>query len=267
MAILPMHVKEAFNQAVRHALAGGELSKPADVGRVTACVEAYQADFHVTLAQLEAHVAKPRQLWIGRDLSDLRTLYNALREGETTVAEAFPGEEAPTQATPIPTGTVTKAEEGILGSAVQITPPEPVETAVGRRQRKAAEPAEAPAPEPGSDAEYNTRAHERRMGVLDAAPNPAPAAPSAPPATPEPAPAVETPAASVPPPGSSLLETLKAEAEACRTILDLDALLGRMYAPGGRLATASRADKKTVLQIISARRDALQAADTIRGRV
>jgi len=287
LTVIPLHVREAFTRAVREALAGGPLAKPAEPTRVAAAVEAFQEKFHVTQLQLEQHVEKPRQLWNGRDLSDLRTLFNALDEGETTVAEAFPVEAEPV-AQPIPKGTVTKVEEGMLGSAAPQDPrpelaikmesqalkdydkpaaPEPVETEADRLRREVAELQARLALATAPEAPPKAQVAAFVAGTVPAPKQPkATASPAAKPEIPTPQASVQPPAATAPQPAPSaasddaFIAALTAEVEAAPTIIALDQILGRMYAPGGGLQGASRERKRVVLAIIGKRRDALQAA-------
>jgi hypothetical protein len=68
-------------------------------------------------------------------------------------------------------------------------------------------------------------------------------------AAPAPAPTPETDAATA----------LWAEIDGCRSLDDIETLLGRLYMPGGALAGASRALKSAALTRIAAKRDELAA--------
>lgn len=237
LAVLPMHLKAAFETRVREKIAGGPLAKAADKTRVAKCLEVF-GGIGVTADQLVAYVGKPRDLWTGGDLADLLTLFNAIEDGETTVKDAFPAvAEAPAP----PAGRVVEAADGALAPEQRQAPPAP-----------------APDPTPAVDGELIVReadiarlrrelaeaeAREAQAAMPRPGPAPAPAAPA-----PAPAPAADA---------ASVADRMQAEIAACETIEALDAFLGRLYQPGGPYAGIKREEKRAALAKVGERRDAI----------
>jgi hypothetical protein len=253
LAILPMHVKAAFEHRVREKLAGGDLAKPADAKRVQSALEAFAKEYSVTEQQLVAYIAKPRDLWVGADLAELRTLFNGLESGETTVADAFgEPEKVAAQEAPLPTGRVVDAAKGDAPAPVPIDAPTATTTGT------AATPAPAPAPIPTPAAVVAPAPAPTPAPVptpAPRAPKPAPAQTAAVPATaPAPAPVAAAPAA------DDVLVQVSATVDGAASVAELDALLQELYSPGGRLEKATKEIKRAVLTKIGAKRATLTAA-------
>jgi len=246
LSVLPLHLKAAFEKRVREKLAGGELMQPADPARVQSALAAFLDGFQVTETMLAAYVSKPRDLWTGNDLATLRALFEALRENETTVAEAFgsaSAPSAPTIADPAAAATVVPPAPAPTPAAPQ-PPVEPARRGRGRPRREESTPA-APGSTPASTG-VNPFANIPPAAAAPAPPVPAPA----------PAPVAAAPAlTSVP--DDNTAAALWAEIDGCRSLDDIDTLLGRLYMPGGALAGASRALKSAALGRIAAKRDEL----------
>lgn len=134
LAMIPAHIKAAYEKRVRELVARGPLTKRANVDVLQAVLDSFSEyslnDTPIGQAHLEGYVGKPAAEWTGQDISELRALYNSLQDNEVTVVQAFgQGEEvlerpaAPTVVTP----------DSILGGK-----------ATGRSERPA--PAQAPRP-------------------------------------------------------------------------------------------------------------------------
>lgn len=266
LRVLPMYVKAAFELRVREKMAGGDLHKPADKQRVAACVAAFGA-IGVTEAALVEYVEKPRDLWLGADLADLRATYNSIQEGESTVAEVFGS--LPVAAPATPQGRVVDVQEGALspeekGHGAPNAPVQPIATP--------AEPIATPPPQKAPPTEETDVQRLRRQlaeaEAAEAKPAAEPVKPAEKPKAKAKPTAEETPqtppaaSASAAPPASAPTDdaALVAAVEACQTITDVDKLLQAMYAPGGALAGVSREKKRAVLERVQARRDAIVKA-------
>jgi hypothetical protein len=136
LSVLPLHIKAFFEAEVRRHMAGGELQQAASPERVQRALARFEKDHQVTAATLEAYVGKPMALWIGEDIADLQGLWNALDQGETTVAEAFGGGDAPATPTGVtapanqshqthPRPIVVHAKDGQLKEIESFPPPSP----------------------------------------------------------------------------------------------------------------------------------------------
>jgi hypothetical protein len=168
---------------------------------------------------------------VGGDLADLRALFVALEDGETTLQDAFPA-EVTLVVPPAPSGPVTvEAKEGQLGKEPPPTVPEP------------------PAPTPPV-AEKRPPVRREPRSTRPHRPEPPPAA--APLST-------ATDHTTNPPPSPTLstaAEPTLAERVARETSIEaLDALLGRTYLD----KTMTREAKYAALELISARRHELQS--------
>jgi hypothetical protein len=90
---LPAYLVGAYDRKAR-SIAGGNLERPADAKAVEAVKSAF-GKLEVTLEQLEGYAGDPPSAWTGTHIADLRGLWNAIQDGQTTVAEVF-GPEKPT---------------------------------------------------------------------------------------------------------------------------------------------------------------------------
>lgn len=149
LAMIPAHIKAAYEKQVREIIAGGPLTaRPAE-----AKLKDMLADFGqftiadgvtVGLPHLEAYVGKAAAEWTGQDLSELRALFTALEDGMTTVAEAFGGGQ-PTETGP--SGPTTVRPETInQGEARGRNKPPPQTRRPAASARAAQDPAAEPAP-------------------------------------------------------------------------------------------------------------------------
>jgi hypothetical protein len=245
LGVLPMHVKSAFEMWVREKMAGGELSKPAKLDRVTACVDDFQRHFQVGIEKLEAYLAKPRGLWVGSDLAELRAVFNGLEAGESTLAEVFPAEEPVTTTAP-PTGpvTVVEAKDGQLHDErdrpVAAAPPSTVvDLKQGADDAEPSPPASAPAPRPRG----RPRIHPIEAPV-NAPVNPVNAGVHPP----------EPKLGGSPDAAGDFMDALPQALLDAKTIMDLDGLLGKLY----KDPSITRDEKRAALRLISARRDEIQ---------
>jgi hypothetical protein len=231
LAVVPYRIRATYEHRCRELLAGGDLATLADAGRVKSCIEAFDATWKVSVTQLETYVGRPRQSWVGGDLADLRALFVALEDGETTLQDAFPA-EVTLVVPPASSGPVTvEAKEGQLGKEPPPTMPEP------------------PAPTPPV-AEKRPPVRREPRSTRPHRPEPPPAA--APLST-------ATDHTTNPPPSPTLstdAEPTLTERVARETSIEaLDALLGRTYLD----KTMTREAKYSALELISARRNELQS--------
>jgi hypothetical protein len=234
LGVLPMHIKSAFEMWIREKMAGGDLSKPAKLDRVAACVEDFQKHFQVGIEKLEAYLNKPRGLWVGSDLAELRAVFNGLEAGESTLAEVFSTEE-PVITAPVNT-TVVDAREGQLlderdrpveaaqPTVVDVAPPQPISTTTvttGTSNRPSVPPRQTVPPvNAGVDPVNKSVNHETT-------------------------------------PVSDFMAQLPQALLDARTIAEVQALLSKLYKPETKI---SREEKRSALQLISKRRDELQRA-------
>jgi hypothetical protein len=227
LAVVPYRIRATYEHRCRELLAGGDLATLADAGRVKSCIEAFDATWKVSVTQLETYVGRPRQTWVGGDLADLRALFVALEDGETTLQDAFPV-EVTLVVPPASSGPVTvEAKEGQLGKEPPPTVPEP------------------PAPAPPVAAPRPARATGLRGRGRAGTPPLTSAPPAEPASNPQPSPTLSTDA-----------EPTLAERVARETSIEaLDALLGRTYLD----KTMTREAKYAALELISARRHELQS--------
>jgi hypothetical protein len=234
LAVVPYRIRATYEHRCRELLAGGDLATLADAGRVKSCIEAFDATWKVSVTQLETYVGRPRQSWVGGDLADLRALFVALEDGETTLQDAFPV-EVTLVVPPAPSGPVTvEAKEAQLGKE---PPPPPTPKP----------PTPPPTPKPPAPPPPVRRP-------------PRAARPHKPEPPPEPAPVLEPYRVEPEPPLSPTLSTeaepTLAERVARETSIEaLDALLGRTYLD----KDLTREAKYAALALISARRHELQS--------
>lgn len=231
LSVLPLHLKAAFERRVREKMAGGPLLSAADPEKTKTAIEWFQTTYQVTLPMLVAYVGKPRDLWTGQDLSDLRAVGNALQENETTVEVAF-GIEPVATAAPDPATRAQVMREN-LATATVAPAPAPIPT------QESLPPAAPEAPKRG------------RGRPPKVAPAPAPVTVA------EPIAVAPVASATPPPADDPVITALWAEIDACQTADQIDDLLGRLYLPGGALANASRPVKSAALTRIQAKRDTL----------
>jgi len=92
LAGLPAYLVGAYDRKARQ-IVGGNLEQPAPAKVVQAVQAAFEAHA-VTLAQLEQYAGVPSAAWTGTHVADLRGLWNAIQDGQTTVAEVFGPEAA-----------------------------------------------------------------------------------------------------------------------------------------------------------------------------
>lgn len=115
LAALPAYLVAAYDKKAR-AIVGGKLDAPADKKTVDAVLAAF-LKLKVTKEQLEAHVELKVEQWTGTEVADLRGLWNAINDGQTTVEEAFgaaPSDAAKNEAT----GPTTVTPDSLAGATV-----------------------------------------------------------------------------------------------------------------------------------------------------
>jgi hypothetical protein len=239
LAVLPMHIKAAFEGWVREQIAGGPLSKPADPKRLTACLEDFQEHFKVSVEKLEAYLGKPRTLWAGADIAELRAVFNGLEAGESTLAEVFSTEEPVITAPGIT--TVVDARDGQLHDerdrpVEAASPSTVVDLKQGVDDAEPSPPASAPVPRPRG----RPRIHPIEPPV-NAPVNQVNAVVHQP----------ETKLGGSP---ADFMDALPQALLDAKTIVDLDGLLGKLY----KDPTITRDEKRAALRLISARRDEIQ---------
>jgi hypothetical protein len=93
LAGLPAYLVSAYEKKAR-ALVAGNLDAPADLKTVAAVLRAFDK-WQVSEEQLVAYTGLPAANWTGTEVADLRGLWNAINDGQTSVEEAFRGEPAP----------------------------------------------------------------------------------------------------------------------------------------------------------------------------
>jgi hypothetical protein len=122
LACLPAYIVSAYDKKAR-AIAAGNLDAPADKKTVDAVLRAFEK-WQVTEEQLARYVELPTSEWSGTQVADLRGLWNAINDGQTSVEEAFRGEPAPALSGP---GVSILTPETLSAGAVtgENTPREP----------------------------------------------------------------------------------------------------------------------------------------------
>ena len=86
--VLPQWFVEDAQRICRETLAKGD-GTPLD-DRITAAVNAFEKDFGVTLAQLEAKIGRGRDRWDEQDVAGLSVTYRSLKAGEVSKGDEFP---------------------------------------------------------------------------------------------------------------------------------------------------------------------------------
>jgi hypothetical protein len=142
LAGLPAFLVNGYDKKARQ-LVGGDLDKKAAPATVQGAVKAF-AKWNVTQEQLEHYVELKAADWTGTNIAELRGLYNAIVDEQTTVEEVFGGEtdEAPATekaiaAPPLTVERVQGADEqtpGPLGS-IQVHPEPEHKHADGEQER------------------------------------------------------------------------------------------------------------------------------------
>jgi hypothetical protein len=261
LSVLPLHLKAAFEQRVREKIAGGELMRPADKARVQACLDAFASDFKVTEAMVTAYIGKPRDVWVGNDLADLRGVYNALKEHPTTIKDVFDVEDIPATSTPAtpPSGRVVSVEEGVLSPHPPPAPVQPPPVSPSHAPAPVIAPPPTPASPPLTPREAAERdAVEKLRRDLRASPPPPLAGPAAEVNAP-----VNPVNAPVHPPQAqtasvrTLEDLFAARLDAAGTIGALDELLSAMYSPNSDLYALSHASKRAAAARVYEKRGTL----------
>lgn len=112
LAGLPAYLVSAYDKKAR-AIVGGKLDDPAEAKTIAAVLKAFSR-WSVTKEQLERYAELPADKWTGTEVADLRGLYNAILDGQTTVDEVF-REEKPAEAVPQQAGSTVVTPESLLG--------------------------------------------------------------------------------------------------------------------------------------------------------
>lgn len=87
LAGLPAYLVNAYDKKARE-IVGGKLDAVADAKTIDAVLRAFEK-MHVTKEQLERYAETPAEKWTGTEIADLRGLWNAIRDGQISSAEAF----------------------------------------------------------------------------------------------------------------------------------------------------------------------------------
>jgi hypothetical protein len=137
LAGLPAYLVNGYDKKARQ-LVGGDLDKKVSPATAQNAIKAF-AKWNVTQEQLEQYVELKIAEWTGTSIAELRGLYNAILDEQTTVEEVFGGDgdaeptpsaQQPIEAPPMTVESVKGQDEqtpGRLGS-IQDTPapaPEP----------------------------------------------------------------------------------------------------------------------------------------------
>jgi len=109
LAGLPAYLVNAYYKKARQ-IAGGNLEAKADAKIVKAVLEAFDR-FKATQADLEKYTAKPLADWTGSEVADLRGLWNAIQDGQTTAEEVFGKPQEGGPAIPMPQSQTEAAQE------------------------------------------------------------------------------------------------------------------------------------------------------------
>lgn len=84
---LPAYLVSSYDKRARE-IAGGKAEAPLDARTRDAILRAF-SEFDVEAVRLEGYLSKPVSQWTGSDRASLVGLYNALKDGQTTVADVF----------------------------------------------------------------------------------------------------------------------------------------------------------------------------------
>ena len=106
---LPSYLVSAYDQKARTIVGGKTDAKP-DKKILQAILDAF-AKWKITQQQLEHYVEHPLDEWTGRDVADLRGLWNSINDGQVTLEEVFSSRQE--------SGTVTPDTLNLGGAAVQ----------------------------------------------------------------------------------------------------------------------------------------------------
>jgi len=109
LAGLPAYLVNAYYKKARQ-IAGGNLEAKADPKVVKAVLEAFDR-FKATQADLEKYTTKPVDEWTGSEVADLRGLWNAIQDGQTTAEEVFGKPQEGGPAIPMPQSQTEAAKE------------------------------------------------------------------------------------------------------------------------------------------------------------
>lgn len=90
LAGLPAYLVNTYFKKAKTIVAGGTLDERPTQPEIDKAVRAF-APYHVTAEQLEKNLELPRTQWTRESIATLRGLYTALKDGQTTVEEAFGG--------------------------------------------------------------------------------------------------------------------------------------------------------------------------------
>ena len=88
LAALPAYLVSAYDKKAR-AIVGGDPDAKAEPKQIEAVLRTFQKKFSIMTEQLEHYAETPVAEWTGTEIADLRGLWNALNDGQTTVEEVF----------------------------------------------------------------------------------------------------------------------------------------------------------------------------------
>ena len=88
LAGLPAYLVNTYFKKAKTIVAGGKLDERATSAEVDKAIRAF-IPYNVTAEQLEKNLELPRTQWTREHIATLRGLYTALKDGQTTVEEAF----------------------------------------------------------------------------------------------------------------------------------------------------------------------------------
>jgi hypothetical protein len=129
---LPAYLVSAYDRKARE-IAGGKAEAPLDAKTRAAIIRTF-GEFKVTEQQLGAYLEKPPAEWTGSDRASLIGVYNALKDGQTTVEEVFGG------------GASAETTAPVVDAATTLTPDSLMTAEVTGQDGE--DPGRAPAPEP-----------------------------------------------------------------------------------------------------------------------
>jgi hypothetical protein len=98
LAGLPSYLVNAYDSKARQIISGKTDAKP-ERKTLLAILETFSR-WKITQAQLEQYVEHPVAEWTGREVADLRGLWNSINDGQVTLEDVFSARQDPTVVTP-----------------------------------------------------------------------------------------------------------------------------------------------------------------------
>jgi len=136
LAALPAYLVSAYDKKAR-AIVGGDPDAKAEPKQIEAVLRTFQKKFSITTEQLEHYTEMPVAEWTGTEIADLRGLWNALNDGQTTVEEVFSVKPETGNVTNAPSGAAVLTPDSLLSGQA---------TGENNAPPKSADPAKAAGP-------------------------------------------------------------------------------------------------------------------------